>query len=548
MENRKISILVVEDEAEIRKLLKFILESEGYSVKEAQNGREGIDFFDRELFDIVITDMKMPEVTGLEVIKYVKNKDPECEVIVMTGYGTADNAFYSVLAGAGEYILKPFESAAILLAVQKAVQRKSLNSKLKVSEKIRNLSEASKSIIISLPLEEFLSKTIKLACESSGADSGSIMLYNDETKTLRIGAAFPFNAKFEETKEIALGDRIAGKVLEAKKAILIQNGLRDYPEFFDIKAREDIKSSICVPLLIRDKAIGVLCVSRTQNEKLFNEEDLNVLNVFASDIALNIENTRMQNELSDKNKELLESNKRLKELAELKTDFTLNVSHELRTPITALKGAIDLLFTEGSTCADGTDTEKKLVNIVVKNSNMLGKMVDEILDFSRLETGKIKPEKDDFNISELIKETVEDLKTLVINKGLKIVIAGVAQEYIVFGDYKRLKQVLSNFISNAAKFTEKGIIKVGVEKKEDCVEVYVKDSGMGMFDEEKARIFERFYRADNEQTRKTTGFGIGLAFSKYIIEELHGGKIWFESKRNEGSTFYFCVPDKEAAL
>lgn len=240
-------------------------------------------------------------------------------------------------------------------------------------------------------------------------------------------------------------------------------------------------------------------------------------------------------------KELLLSKIKAEESDKLKTAFLSNLSHEIRTPLNAIIGFSSLL-----TDSDLTVSEKKnLSDVLYKNSNDLLKIIENLIEISEIEAGQLAIKKSECNVNKLI----EDLKTTFLSddKKGKSVKLNVRREissddFTILTDPLRLKQVLNNLISNASKFTDNGFIEFGYTfKDERTLMFYVIDSGIGIELEKQKYIFNPFRQADDSNTRRFGGMGLGLAISKHIVEKL-GGKIWLTSIPGSGSTFYFTIP------
>ncbi|RPH34281.1 MAG: PAS domain S-box protein [Bacteroidales bacterium] len=240
-------------------------------------------------------------------------------------------------------------------------------------------------------------------------------------------------------------------------------------------------------------------------------------------------------------RELLLSKTKAEESDKLKTAFLSNLSHEIRTPLNAIIGFSSLL-----TDSDLTISEKRnLSDVLYKNSNDLLKLIENLIEISEIETGQLSIKKCECNVNKLI----EDIKTsfLLDDKKGKSVKLNVRREigsddFTILTDSLRLKQVLNNLISNAAKFTDNGFIEFGYTfKDERTLMFYVIDTGIGIEPEKQKYIFNPFRQADDSNTRRFGGMGLGLAISRHIVEKL-GGKIWLTSIPGSGSTFYFTIP------
>lgn len=220
-----------------------------------------------------------------------------------------------------------------------------------------------------------------------------------------------------------------------------------------------------------------------------------------------------------------------------KNDFIGMVSHELKTPLTSLNGYIQMMQSKAEKLADPFfHTGLVKVNKQVKR---MSAMINGFLNLSRLESGRIQIIKQDFDLSLLLKEMVEENEFILPHHRLILQTAGVLN---ISADRDKIGSVISNLIGNAGKYSAKGkSITVASEVAEGCVRVSVKDEGVGIKQEDRERLFERFYRVDNPDHKHVSGFGIGLYLSAEIIKQ-HQGEIWVESEVNKGSTFYFCLP------
>lgn len=259
--------------------------------------------------------------------------------------------------------------------------------------------------------------------------------------------------------------------------------------------------------------------------------------------------------------ELRAANKKLAELDALKTEFVSIASHELLTPISAIQGYLSMILDEKILPMDDPKTEE-ILKKVHGSSDRLARLVTDLLNVSRIESGRIVMEKQKFDINQVIKIATGELKVKTAEKNLELLWSPQVQPK-VYADKDRMKQVLINVVGNAIKFTEKGKVEISTEfvkNKElgiklegtgdrakrtpvrgDFVIIHVKDTGIGIPKEELSNIFKKFHRIGDWQTRSTGGTGLGLFIAKNILELL-GGKIWAESEYGKGSIFSFSVP------
>ncbi len=234
------------------------------------------------------------------------------------------------------------------------------------------------------------------------------------------------------------------------------------------------------------------------------------------------------------NEELTRANKQLKELDKLKSEFVSMVSHELKTPLAAMKTSAQVLQGDGI----GGETRQEMLNVILRNIDRQTKLVTDLLDLSRIESGRMKLDKEKVSLGDIIEDAVENVRQEAEGKGLRLDIDLPEGLSPIYGDSGKLRQVLINLLDNAIKFTAYGG-RIGIKVRElnGQVELRISDTGVGIPAEELERIFDKFYQVGGAQTR---GTGLGLAICKGIIEA-HGGRIWAESRPGEGSTFVIVL-------
>ncbi len=236
--------------------------------------------------------------------------------------------------------------------------------------------------------------------------------------------------------------------------------------------------------------------------------------------------------------------RRLKELDKMKSDFVSNVSHELRTPLTSIKGSVDNML-DGLT---GPLNEKQVRYLarIKSNSDRLSRLINDLLDLSRIESGRIEVRPTMLPLAALAEEVTEQLKPLAAEKLIQIELPSPDRQLTVWADRDKVTQVLMNLIGNAVKFTpQAGKVTVTVEKNDDdYVQISVADTGPGISPEERNKLFSKFYQIAAIDKQKPRGSGLGLAISKALVE-MQGGKIWVESEIGEGTTFYFTLPAQQ---
>lgn len=225
----------------------------------------------------------------------------------------------------------------------------------------------------------------------------------------------------------------------------------------------------------------------------------------------------------------------LKRLERIRTEFLANVSHELRTPIFAIQGYVETLL-------DGAVNDPKVNKHFLEKANQhtinLSNLLNDLIDISMIESGEMRMSFRYFNINEYVKNIVQEFKAMATGKNIDLIFHPAKENLQLFGDKDKLKQVMTNLLTNAIKYTEKGNVEIFIEEEEDYGKIIIRDTGIGIPEEDTNRIFERFFRVDKARSRSVGGTGLGLAIVKHIIEA-HGSKVEVRSKINEGSEFSF---------
>jgi signal transduction histidine kinase len=299
----------------------------------------------------------------------------------------------------------------------------------------------------------------------------------------------------------------------------------------DTLIRFGYRALLAVPLLREDQIIGSLSFNR-KAPGAFPPEVVDVLKTFATQSALAIQNARLFREIADKSQQLEAASRH-------KSEFLANMSHELRTPLNAIIGFSEVLA-QGM-FGDINEKQTEYLHDILESGRHLLSLINDILDLSKIEAGRMELELTDFNVSQAIQNASILVRERAIRRGIalhEVIEEGVGD---IRGDERKVKQVLLNLLSNAIKFTpEGGRIEVRAASTDGMVEVSVTDTGVGIAPADQEVVFEEF-RQVGTADKKAEGTGLGLALAKKFIE-LHRGRIWVESELGRGSTFTFTLP------
>lgn len=393
-------------------------------------------------------------------------------------------------------------------------------------------------------LEETLQAAAEaLAVELEGARV-ALLLLDPESGTLRVEASVGYPPDAVRDLRLQLGEGISGWVAQHGELALVPDVRLD-PRYFE--AASDTRSELCVPLTAGSLIIGALNVESPQ-PNAFTPEDQRLLSTLASNLTVLIERARLFDEveaakveLQQRAEALEEANVRLQELDRLKSQFLANMSHELRTPLNSIIGFSEVLI-DGLVGEVPPEQRECLENIRSSGQHLLA-LINDILDLSKIEAGRMELKPTTFDVAELLAEVQATVIPLIEKKSQVLTVEQPDGLPPLTADRFRIKQVLLNLLSNAYKFTPVGgHITLSCRLADQAMMLFsVADTGIGIKPEDQGIIFKEFRQADGSLAREMTGTGLGLAISKRLVE-MHGGCIWVESEYGHGATFSFMLP------
>jgi signal transduction histidine kinase len=370
--------------------------------------------------------------------------------------------------------------------------------------------------------------------------------------TLRIShGAFYIVQKNKKFNVISLGKKSLVLDTKAIRALHSMKRMAIFDEEKNKKTKEFMRSinvDIIMPLYEREEKVGFLLLGEKRSGQIYSHRDLGVLEIFGPAVSIAIQNakayetirqfnTTLRKEVQIATKDLKTANGKLRELSKQKDDFIAMASHELKTPVTSIKLYIQLLHRKFQKLRD----EKSAESIAKMDGqiNKLITLINDLLDVSKVEEGKLQFNITSFNLNELVAEIVEEMQRTTKHK----ILVSQVDVQNVSGDRDRIGQVLTNFISNAIKYSPNADkIEVTIAKGPEGTVVSVRDFGIGLSKKEAEKVFERFYRA-TEKSDNYPGLGLGLYIASEIIKR-HKGRIWADSRKGKGSTFFFSLPSK----
>lgn len=409
---------------------------------------------------------------------------------------------------------------------------------------ITSLFDMSTSVNMQLTVDSILDIITRRVLTCLEADQSSILMLNSATQMLECRAVHGVDSDFVRDATIKLGDGIAGYVAQHGEPMVLnpEDVVRRFASFR--KTGRNITSALCIPLMVKGRAIGVLNINRVDRDRPFTAGDARVLAVFGEHAAVAIQRTEDFRALDTRASLLEEANRRLAEINRMKEIFLTTVSHELKTPLTCIIAYAEFLRQEEK--AIEPEQRRTFSRILYDQANRLLDLVNDIMDLSRLEGGAVRLTLSPTNLNEVVESCIQALETLAVRKGIRLEQHLAPKLPVLPLDSSKLRQVVVNLLNNAVKFTESGgKIDITTTHENGHVRVEVSDSGIGIPARDLNRIFDLFARSDSAVNRNYEGLGLGLHLVKRLIE-LHGGRVWVESSPGKGSRFLFSLPVVDA--
>lgn len=415
---------------------------------------------------------------------------------------------------------------------------------------LSTVNSISKALASQLNPDELIALVGNQMKDLFNANIVYLALLNQKTKII----SFPYQYGDEMTP-MKLGEGLTSRIILKGEPLLINKDVNELRAQLGVQRVGIAAASyLGVPIPVGDEIIGVLSVQSTEHENRFDENDLRLLSTIASSVGVALRNAKLFEEVKQAKLEAEAATKAAEKANEAKSAFLSTVSHELRTPLTSVLGFTKIirkrLEEKIFPAIDKTDAknEKTIhqisenLNVVIAEGERLTHLINDVLDLAKIEAGKMEWNMEKVSMEEVAERAMAattslfDQKALVLEKNIENDLPEIS------GDRDKLIQVIINLISNAVKFTDKGVVKCSIYKQKDELVVDITDTGIGIAPEDHAAVFEQFKQVGGDTlTDKPKGTGLGLPICKEIVEH-HGGRIWLQSEVGKGSTFSFALP------
>jgi signal transduction histidine kinase len=428
-----------------------------------------------------------------------------------------------------------------------SIMRRALERKEQEKEAVRSrlselsaLFQVSTALNLQLRLDVILEIIVRRVVSALKAQQASIMLYEPETGVLETRASYGLESEFARNAKTKLGEGIAGWVAQQNQAVL----LAERPPASNLgqhyKRERNITSALSLPLRVGERCIGVLNVNRINFPISFEDHHRDLLLMFAEHVGAAVDRAQAVEKLGSRTRELEADNQRLNEVNRLKDVFLSTATHELKTPLTSVIAYSELLSDNAPSLSEPQRGEF-LSRLRGEAQRLLG-LIDDILDLSRIESGKLTLQRRVVALEDLAREAAETTRPLAVKYGIRIETAFDGPLPVMPLDEVKMRQVVVNLLVNAVKFSPKGgAVHLRVRPDGDDALLEVHDDGPGIHPEEATYIFEMFGQGMHAIEHSKGGLGIGLHLVKRI-SELHGGHVGVNSRPGEGSTFWVRLP------
>jgi PAS domain S-box-containing protein len=530
-------ILAVDDSMTYLEELSSQLREEGYEVIQARSGQEALDLLAVEEVDCVLMDCVMPFLSGKETCARIK-KNPawrDIPLVLITAHEEGEAMIEGINAGADDYIKKSGDFEVLKARLRAQIRRKQfedenrqireqlLGKELEAAEARAARELAETRAVLMADLER---KNADLEKEIAERKRGEASLRESEERFRGIADSSPVMIWMTDAE---------GRCVYVSKPWL---------DFTGRAMEDELGSGWEDRIHPEDRASGVETIRAALKERGPFKVELRMRRgdgEFRWILDHGVPRATPDGTFLGHIGTCFDFSER-RAIEQLKNEFVSVVSHELRTPLTAIRGSLGLIAA-GKT-GPLADKTKTMVDIAVSSTDRLVRLINDILDIEKIESGKMTFQLKPLDLASVVEQAVESTRAYGERLGITFTLDLRARDVRIRGDTDRLTQVITNLLSNAAKFSPpRGAVAVTLARVNGKVRVSVKDDGPGIPEEFQSRIFGKFSQADTSDARQKGGTGLGLNISKAIIEK-HGGTIYFETEKGVGTTFFFDLPDE----
>ncbi len=487
------SILVVDDEMGIREGCRRVLAEDGYVIDLAEDGMAGLAKVQEKPYDLILVDLMMPGIGGLDLIKKINEIDPEIIVVIITGYATIETAVEATKRGAYDYLPKPFTPEALSVLVKRGLEKRELRLEA------QRLSHEREQRLLELASEKGRLRSI-IGCMADG-----VLVTNLERQLVLWNASAVRMLKLRGTDE-------PGKAMDhyLKNPALIESLER----ILDFK----------------DDSFSMI------SQEIRTDDQSSVL--MAQMAPVRDEQGRLLGEVT-----VIRDITKLKEIEKIKSQFVSMVAHELRSPLAAIEGWLGVVLS-GEAGGDEEQRRQWLLRAKERANSLLA-LVHDLLEINKIEAGKVAQKMESVQVTDVIGKIVEFFRPEAERQHVSLQMKPSVPLPAIQADIQDMEKLFTNLVSNAIKYNvENGSVTIETSLDAHFVGIHIRDTGIGIAPADLARIFDDFFRVETKRTDRISGTGLGLTIAKKIVDS-HFGHIEVESRPDKGSTFSVYLPYKK---
>ena len=534
-----IKVLLVEDDAIDRRLTERILAECSWPIEFVIDPvmclSEAIEHLKSEKHDVMLLDLMLPDSRGIETVRRVCEVNPHMPVVVLTGVDDEQAGLSALGSGATDYLIKnqPLNDTlirTILYALEREKQKKLiLDTNHRLRETSQKLFIAKKKVEEKAKALEEAHAKLELRVEERTAELSKANELLQKQIAQREQTEWALQSSEANLRKIIVHNPDGIVIVDKNEIICFVNAAAEF--LLGHKSKELLGEAFGFPIAL-DEATEIQIVHKTEC----------VIVAEMRVVKIDWEGETAYLTLLHDITERKEAEEKIKETMAVKSEFISMASHELRTPLTAIQEGIRLVVTEQT--GKLNDEQKEFLGIARRNVERLARLINNILDFQKLESGKMDFDIRKNDMNEVVEEIQETMASVASKKRLDLITDLDENIPAVKFDKDTITQVLTNIVNNAIKFTEKGSITITTTKDDNTIHISISDTGPGIKKEDLAKVFSQFEQLHKSGNRKVGGSGLGLAICRKIVKK-HNAKIWAESELGKGTTFHFVLPIKE---
>lgn len=528
-----LNVLLVDDDDSLSKGLAGIIEELGHSVSCVVSAEEALTIIgaDKCKFDVVLADVKLPGISGIELLEKMSAGGVKSSVILMTAYSDIDLAVLALETGAFGFLRKPFslqELAVVFRNVLNTIRIQRHTSGLR--ELIDGLDVINTADFVD-DSEVNLDAILNVVLKTTKSSSGSILFLNEEGTEIGVISHCGLSDDVTSQFWTPLKGSIAGDIIESGKAVILDDSDRVSPELRAKMQRTDLASSIVAPIQTNRRCFGVLNLNRMSSEGSFEIDEKHLVELVAHTLALSVENSRLRRLELQNSSQMRHIQRQLIQTEKLSSlgQLSAGIAHEINNPLTSVMGFAELLLRK---CTD--ETQAGFLKRIVANADRIKKILLDLKDFYVPSRNR----KSFVSVNRIIENAIPIAKVhpeasvVTISKQLKTDLPDL------YCDENQILQVLVNLLINAFQaMPNGGKILISCDRVDDEIVIIVSDNGNGIAEEDKSKIFDPFFTTKSDW--KGTGLGLSVCFT---IVSSHRGRIEVESVLGEGTSFTVSIP------